>query len=129
VLDLRFEPKGEGRLKVPDSFHYEIEKSEVDKADALDSRGSQITTIRGHGKLVAENRSQLEEMFKQTPFSGRIVIDLSDVDYIDSAGLGALMRLKLSAIKQGGVSIKFVQMTPRVMQLLSIANLSDWFSS
>jgi hypothetical protein len=39
------------------------------------------------------------------------------------------MRLKLSAIKQGGVSVKFVQMTPRVMQLLSIANLTEWFSS
>jgi anti-anti-sigma factor len=111
------------------SFHYEIEKSELDKSEALDSRGNQVTTIKCHGKLVAENRSQLEEIFKAHPFSGRIVVDLSDVDYIDSAGLGALMRLKLSAIKQGGVSVNYVQMTPRVMQLLSIANLTDWFSS
>jgi|SRR5579863_3173705 anti-sigma B factor antagonist len=113
----------------PGSFHYEIEKSEVAESEVLDSRGNQITTIKGHGKLVAENRDQLEEIFKHTPFSGRIVIDLSDVDYIDSAGLGALMRLKLSAIKQGGVSVNFVQMTPRVLQLLSIANLTEWFSS
>ena len=72
---------------------------------------------------------ELEEIFQRTPFQGRIVIDLGGVSYLDSAGLGALMRLKLSAVKQGGVSVKFVHMTPRVMQLLSIANLTDWFSS
>jgi anti-anti-sigma factor len=68
-------------------------------------------------------------MFKLTPFHGRIVIDLSDVSYVDSAGLGALVRLKLSAIKQGGVSVNLVQMTPRALQLLKITNLADWFSS
>jgi anti-anti-sigma factor len=111
------------------SFHYEIEHSEVDKSEVLDSRGSKVTTIKCHGKLVAGDRDQVEGIFKNTPFQGRIVIDLSDVDYLDSAGLGALMRLKLSAVKQGGVSVQFVQMTPRVKELLSIANLTEWFSS
>lgn len=111
------------------SFQYEIEYSEIDPSEALDSRGTKVTTIHCHGRLIAENRTQLEELFKTTPFQGRIVIDLHDVNYIDSAGLGALIRLKLSAVKQGGVSVKFVQMTPRVMQLLSIANLTDWFTS
>jgi anti-anti-sigma factor len=110
-------------------FHYEVEHSEVDPSEALDSRGTKVTTVKCHGKLVAETRGQLEEMFQRTPFEGRIVIDLSDVHYVDSAGLGALIRLKLSAVKHGGVSVNFVQMTPRVMQLLSIANLTDWFSS
>ena len=67
-------------------------------------------------------------MFNETPFKGHIIIDLSDVDHIDSAGLGSLMRLKLHAVKEGGVSVQFVQ-GPRVMQLLKIAQLADWFSS
>jgi anti-anti-sigma factor len=111
------------------SFHYEIEKSEIDKSEALDSRGTEVTTFKLHGKLVAENRAQLEEMFKNTPFQGRIVIDLGDISYVDSAGLGALIRLKMSAIAHGGVSVEFVHMTARVMQLLKITNLSEWFSS
>lgn len=115
-------PQGQG------SFHYEFEYSEVDPSEDLDSRGRKVTTVMCHGKLVAETRAQLEEMFKATPFHGRIVMDLGDVTYLDSAGLGALMRLKLSAIKQGGVSVKFVHMTPRVTQLLNIANLTEWFS-
>jgi anti-sigma B factor antagonist len=78
---------------------------------------------------VAGNTDGVQEIFKVIPFRGRIIIDLSGVDFVDSAGLGALMRLKLSAVKQGGVSVKFVQMTSRVMQLLNIANLTQWFSS
>jgi anti-anti-sigma factor len=111
------------------SFHYEVEKSEVEKSDVLDSRGNQVTTLKCHGRLVIETRGQIEEMFKLYPFHGRIVIDLGDVNYIDSAGLGALIRLKMSAIKEGGVSVEFVQMTPRVMQLLKLTNLAEWFSS
>jgi len=112
-----------------DPFHYEVETSEVDKSEDLDSRGDQVLTFKCHGRLVIETRDQIEGMFKDHPFHGRIVIDLSDVNYVDSAGLGALMRLKLSAIKEGGVSVKFVKMTPRVLQLLKITHLTDWFTS
>jgi len=111
------------------SFYYESEYSEVDSPEVLDSLGNKVTTIKCHGRLVLETKGQLEEMFKHIPFQGRIVIDLSDVDYIDSAGLGALVRLKVSAKKEAGVSVKFVQMTRRVMQLLSATQLREWFSS
>ena len=110
-------------------FQYEFEYSEVDKSEDLDSRGTKVTTVICHDHLVAETKDQVEQMFKETPFRGRIVIDLGDVNYLDSAGLGAPMRLKLSAIKQGGVSGKLVKMTPRVMQLLKLSGLVDWFTS
>jgi anti-anti-sigma factor len=111
------------------AFSYDVEKSEVDESEDLDSRGREVMTFKCHGKLVLETRDQIEEMFKQHPFKGRIVIDLSDVNYIDSAGLGALIRLKMSAAKESGVSVHFVQMTPRILQLLKITQLSEWFSS
>jgi hypothetical protein len=79
------------RFMAPDnSFHYEFEYSEVPESEDLDSRGRKVTTVKCHGNLVAETREQLEGMFKHTPFRGRIVFDLSDVNYVDSAGLGAL---------------------------------------
>jgi anti-anti-sigma factor len=110
------------------SFSYELEYSEVDPSEDLDSRGTKVTTVKCHGRLVAENRDDIDQIFKRTPFHGRIVMDLSDVTYMDSAGLGALIRLKLRAVKEGGVSVKFAEIGPRVMQLLRIANLADWFS-
>jgi anti-anti-sigma factor len=114
----------------PDSsFHYDVEKSEVAGSEVLDSRGNLVTTVKCHGRLTIATRDQIEQIFKVHPFQGRIVMDLSDVNYIDSAGLGALIRLKMSAIKDSGVSVEFVQMTPRIMQLLKITHLAQWFAS
>jgi len=101
----------------------------VREPEDRDSRGSRVTTFKCHGSLVIETRDQLAEMFRERPFHGHIVIDLGGVSHIDSAGLGALVRLKMSAAKHPGVSIIFVNMAPRVQQLLKIANLTDWFSS
>jgi anti-anti-sigma factor len=112
-----------------DTFHYEIATSKLPESEVLDSRGDQLTIVKCHGRLVIETRDQIEQIFKDHPFHGRVVMDLSDVSYIDSAGLGALIRLKMSAIKESGVSVEFVEMTPRIMQLLRITNLTEWFSS
>jgi anti-anti-sigma factor len=113
----------------PGSFHYDVEYSELPASEDVDSRGTKVTTFKCHGRLTIETREQLAEMFRERPFRGHFVIDLSGVSNIDSAGLGALVRLKMSAIREPHVSIRFVEMTPRVMQLLKIANLTDWFAS
>ena len=117
-------------MAADDSFHYEIEYSEIPPSEGLGSRGNRVTTIRCHGRLVAQTRDHLAEVFRHTAFRGHIYIDLNDVNYLDSAGLGALVRLKFSAMKDsGGVSVKFVNIGPRVMQMLKITNLLEWFSS
>ncbi len=116
-------------MATPIAFSYEFEYSEVDPSENLDSRGPKVTRVKCHGKLVAETRDQLDDIFKQTPFQGRIIMDLAGVDYLDSAGLGGLMRLKLRAIKDGGVSVHFEHMQPRITQLLRLANLTEFFES
>jgi anti-anti-sigma factor len=116
-------------METDNTFRYDYEYSEVPESEVLDSRGNKVTTIKLHGRLVAGNTDRVQEMFKAISFHGRIIIDLNDVNYIDSAGLGALIRLKLSAVKQGGVSVKYVEISPRVVHLLDIANLTHWFSS
>jgi anti-anti-sigma factor len=60
---------------------------------------------------------------------GRIVIDLSDVAYLDSSGLGSLVGLKVSAVKEGYCRLELVNMSPRVMELLRITNLAQMFST
>jgi len=63
------------------------------------------------------------------PLGGRIVVDLGDLSYLDSAGLGTLLGLKVSAIKQGYCKLEFVNMTPRVLELLRLTNVLQMFSS
>ena len=105
-------------------------RCEVSKSAEQDSQGNKVTTVTCHGRVVSENSSELKEVVKPLlPLGGRIIIDLSDVNFIDSSGLGALVGLKISAIKQGLVILEFVNMTPRVLELMHMTNVAQLLSS
>lgn len=107
-----------------DSFYYEIENS------GDDQHGNKVTTIKCHGRLVSENAGQIKEAVKPLiSQGGRIVIDLGDLNYLDSSGLGALIGLKISAVSQGFCILQFVNMRPRIMELLRITGLEKILSS
>jgi anti-sigma B factor antagonist len=104
----------------PNSFHYEVEKSDEPKT----------TTIKCHGRLVAENAGEMSQLVRPLiPLGGRIVIDLGDVTYLDSSGLGALVGLKVSAINQGYCILELDNMMPRVLELVRVTNLKQLFSA
>ena len=107
------------------SFHCELEKSK-DK----DENGNQVTTIKCHGELVSDTAGEIRELVRPLiPLGGRIIIDLGDVKHLDSAGLGALVGLKASAIKQRLCILELANMTPGVVELLRITHLTQMFSS
>jgi anti-anti-sigma factor len=116
--------KGDGGAMVRDrSFHYELEKSK-------DKNGNQVTTIKCHGELVSDTAGQIKELVRPLILlGGRIIIDLGDVKHLDSAGLGALVGLKASAIGQGPCILELANMTPGVLELLRITHLTQMFSS
>jgi anti-sigma B factor antagonist len=101
---------------------------EVNKAS--DEDNNPITTIVCHGRVVSETAGQLKEVVKPLiPLGGRIVLDLSDVGYMDSSGLGSLVGLKVSALREGYCKLELVNLSPRVKELLRLSNLSQLFSS
>jgi anti-anti-sigma factor len=107
------------------SFHCEVEK-----AKEKDKHGNAVTTVTCHGRLVTQTGPQLKDVVKPLiPLGGRIVIDLADVNHLDSSGLGTLVGLKASAIHQGLCILELANMTPRVLELLRITNLAQLFSS
>jgi anti-sigma B factor antagonist len=58
----------------------------------------------------------------------RIVIDFGDLAYMDSSGLGAVVGLKVSSLTRGdGCSLELVHLSPRVAELLRLANLTQLF--
>src|ERR1700722_18340167 len=103
------------------SFHYEVEKPESDE------QGIKVTTVKCHGRMVAEYSREMHDSLKPLiHLGGRIVIDLGDVNYLDSAGLGALIGLKVSAVKQPFFCrVELANMTPRVLEVLRITNLEQ----
>ena len=106
------------------SFHCDVENLPDDP------RGNKLARVTCHGRLTSENAIQIKEVVKPLLTSGgRTIIDLGDLSYLDSSGLGALVGLKASAINQGLCILEFENMTPRVLELLRITRLTQLFSS
>lgn len=106
------------------SFHCEIEKA------PLHESGNEVTTIRCHGRLVAGNTAPLSDAVNPlVSHGGRIVIDLGDLQHLDSSGLGTLIGLKVSAINHGFCKVELANIPPRTLEMLRITNLLDMFSA
>jgi anti-sigma B factor antagonist len=89
-----------------------------------------VTTIVCHGRIVSETGAKLKEVVKPLiPAGGRIILDLTSVDYMDSSGLGILVGLKVSALKEGYCKLELLNLSPRVKELLSLSNLASMFTS
>ena len=105
------------------TFHYDLEESR-------DKYTNRVTTINCHGRLVSDTASQLKQVVKQLiPQGGRILIDLGDVQHLDSSGLGTLVGLKVSAINAGYCTLELVNLSPRVAELLRLTKLLQLFSN
>lgn len=114
---------GEPNMEATTSLRCEIANSDRDE------HGNKLTTVQCHGRLVSETAGKLKEVVKPLiPQGGRIVVDLSDVNYMDSSGLGTLVGLKASALHQGLCILEFVNMTPRILELVRITHLTQLFS-
>src|ERR1700743_2621416 len=101
-----------------DVLRCEIEISGVDQI------GNITKTVKCYGKLVSETTTKLRETVKPLlPEGGKIVIDLGGVEHLDSSGLGALGRLKASAVRQGLCILEFANITPRILQLFRVTKL------
>ncbi|MGA9813336.1 MAG: STAS domain-containing protein [Terriglobales bacterium] len=107
------------------SFHCELEKSKDG-----DENGKPVTTVKCHGELVSNTAGEIKDVVRPLILlGGRIILDLGDVKHLDSAGLGALVGLKTSSIKQELCTLELANMTPGVQELLRITHLAQMFSS
>ena len=105
------------------AFHCEVDNS-------ADGKGHKLVTVHCHGRLVNQTAGELRETVKPLiPQGGTIVIDLTDVNFMDSMGLGTLVGLKVSAINEGYCTLTLVNLTPRIQELLRLTHLTGLFSS
>jgi anti-sigma B factor antagonist len=88
-----------------------------------------ILILECSGRIVFGEESSLlrEEVKKAIPDNKRIILNLGEVNYIDSGGLGTLVALHATASNAGG-SIKLVNLTKRVGDLLQVTKLLTVFA-
>ena len=88
----------------------------------------ELALVRCHGRLIAEVSGNFyTRIRKLMPDHKRIVLDLTDLEHMDSMGLGSLVRLVVSA-KSNGCSLELVNLGKRIRQLLGVTHLLGVFT-
>ena len=90
-----------------------------------------VTILDIKGRMtMGEGDELLKDKINSLLLQGRkkIVLNLGDVPYIDSAGLGEIVRTYTSVSRQNG-SLKLVNLTKRITDLLSITKLLTVFET
>jgi anti-sigma B factor antagonist len=91
-------------------------------------RDGRSAVVRCAGKLVAGVNDLLyTEVSRVIPESKRVVLDLTELSYMDSMGLGTIIRLYVSA-KAAGCELELVNIGPRIRELLGMTNLLSVFT-
>lgn len=93
------------------------------------SKVDSVTLLSLKGTIVAGNDSEaLSSLVGEFLEAGetRIILDLAKVNFIDSTGIGALIRVHSSAMRKTA-SVKLLHLTKRVYDVLQITRLSSVF--
>jgi anti-sigma B factor antagonist len=94
----------------------------------LEQRNENLTIVRCHGQLVSGLTDILHSKVRPLiQANKRIVLDLSDLTWMDSMGLGTLVGLYTSA-KTAGCELQLLKVGTRVRELLGLTHLLDVFS-
>ncbi len=85
------------------------------------------TTVRCIGRISSATSSQLQSTVRSLMGEAKsIVLDLSDVNHMDSSGLGAIVGLYVSAKRQG-CALKLINLNQRLKELFRITKLATIF--
>ena len=105
------------------------EKFRCETTESTDDQGRMTSTVKCYGRFVAGNTDPLREaVVPLLSRGGRVVIDCSEVAYMDSMGLGAIVALKVSSVHKGSGTLEFVNLTPRIKELLRLTKLTEYLA-
>ena len=88
----------------------------------------QVSVVEVSGKLTSLESGALSNSIAQLLKEGRkqILLNLKGLTYLDSSGIGDLVRTYMSVIKRGG-EMKVVGLTDKVEEILKITQLYQVF--
>lgn len=87
------------------------------------------TVVHASGRITAATSAQLQSTIRALiPGSKRVVLDLKDVDYIDSSGIGALVSVHMAAGKAQSV-LELTNLQPRIRDLFELTRLMTVFEN
>ena len=90
-----------------------------------------VTVLDLHGKVtIGEGSREVRETIRELLENGNknILLNLGDVSYVDSAGIGELVSSYTTVTNQGG-QFKLLNLTKKIRELLAITKLLTVFDS
>jgi anti-sigma B factor antagonist len=87
-----------------------------------------VTILALKGRITMSEVSPVRDKVQQLLAAGhtQIVLDLGDVEYIDSTGLGNLV-ISFTQVKKAGGALKLVRLNKRNVELLALTRLHTVF--
>ena len=87
-----------------------------------------ISLVDVSGRLTSFEAKAFRDMINGLLKQGRtnIVLNLTRLDYLDSSGIGELVRIYVSTVKHGG-AMKVVGLAPKVDEILKVTQLYQVF--
>ena len=99
--------------------------------DITKRRVGEVTILDLKGKLTIDDGAELlRDTVASVVFQGerKILLNLAGVPYMDSGGLGELVRCSLITGRASG-AVKLLSLTSKITDLLAITKLSNVFDS
>ena len=90
-----------------------------------------VTILDIHGKInIGEGSAEVRNMVHELLQAGKkdILLNLGDVSYVDSSGIGELVSSFTTVSNQGG-QLKLLSLTKKLKELLAITKLLTVFDS
>lgn len=89
-----------------------------------------VTIVDLQGKLTIEVTAQVRKTIADLLEAGRnnILLNLGEVSFMDSSGIGELVRSYHSVMREGG-NVKLLNLTKKIQELLAITKLVTIFES
>jgi anti-sigma B factor antagonist len=96
--------------------------------DIRETEREGVTILSLKGRLTVGESSSIREKVNEVLAKGlnKIILDLSEVDYIDSTGLGSMV-ICYTTIKKAGGQLKLVNLNKRNIELLLLTKLHTIF--
>jgi len=87
-----------------------------------------VTILDIHGKITIEVTAQFRKEMADLLEAGRnkILLNLGNVSFMDSSGIGELVRSYHSVKREGG-QVKLLNLTKKIQELLAITKLAIIF--
>jgi anti-sigma B factor antagonist len=95
----------------------------------VERRVGDVTILDLKGRLVFDEgdrifRAHVDSLLAEG--RANIIVNLRDVTYVDSCGVGVLVAKYVSLRRKGG-DLRFLHMTPKSLRLMEISKLADIF--